>query len=255
MLKNYMYLKNANSFKANMITSKTLLPQWRRFCSDLDKFDPTSIKSILPIKISEPLMPYSNSIRNFLKDDTYLSEFLKKLKDTDKNLTDQKVAAFLYDKKKNKLVAYGVECSVMHLETTGEVSIISQSGDKRVQLLYPEKCQFDGSPTEVREIKDKPDTNRLIEHELAKNLISDINKVIFSCLELSSRPVSAMENSLMRDLNGALVYLQALLQNNMDFIVNTNPSQFSLNYPEGVNKMNSLVYKNIQEFLKIAKKH
>lgn len=218
----------------------------------IDTFDQAKTpKLIIPIKVYEPLLPFGNSCRYFAKEDPNLAEILKRYKDDYEKL--EKFAAFLYDKKKKKFLPTGVQCNLLNLESTGEISIISKQGDKRVQLIYPDSVKFEGEYGEVIELNDKESANRLIDHEFAKNIISDINKVIINCLGIVSKPMSMMESSLIRDLNSVLIYLQGLMQANNEFISNSHPSQYSVNFPEGINKLNMLIYKNIQEMLKIAK--
>jgi len=253
MFKNISSLLTKNNQKLKKtINSYHIINYYRQFCTDIEKFDSDrKPKSIIPIRINEPLMPFGNSLRIFGKDDPILSDILKRYKeDYDKT---EKFAAFIYDKKKKKMVSTGVECNILNLEATGEISLISKPGDLRIQLLNEENLKFEGEYAEGIELKDKESANKLIEYEFARNIVADINKVIINCLGIVSKPMSPMESSLIRDLNSVLIYLQGLLQANTEFISSTTASQFGVNYPEGIHKLNSLIYKNIQEMLKIAK--
>ena len=253
MFKNISSLLTKNNQKLKKtINSYHIINYYRQFCTDIEKFDSDrKPKSIIPIRINEPLMPFGNSLRIFGKDDPILSDILKRYKE-DYDKTD-KFAAFIYDKKKKKMVSTGVECNILNLEATGEISLISKPGDLRIQLLNEENLKFEGEYAEGIELKDKESANKLIEYEFARNIVADINKVIINCLGIVSKPMSPMESSLIRDLNSVLIYLQGLLQANTEFISSTTASQFGVNYPEGIHKLNSLIYKNIQEMLKIAK--
>ncbi len=217
-------LKNISSFftksnpkqlqKINMLFRRSSL---RYFCTDIEKFDPEKKpKLIIPIRINEPLMPFGNSIRFFGKDDPILVDILKRYKE-DYEKAD-KFAAFLYDKRKRKMVNTGVQCNILNLEATGEITLISKPGDLRMQLINDENIKFEGEYAEAVEIKDKESANKLIEYEFARNIVADINKVILNCLSIVSKPMSPMESSLLRDLNSVLIYLQGLLQSNTDFI-------------------------------------
>lgn len=255
MLKNISSFLTKHNIKYSQARNKfphNTLSTLKFFCTDLEKFDPEKKpKLIIPIKISEPLMPFGNSLRILGKDDPVLVDILKRYKDDYEK--GDKFAAFLYDKKRNKMVQTGVQCNILNLEATGEISLISKSGDLRMQLINEENSKFQGEYAEAIDIKDMESANKLIEYEFARNIVADINKVIINCLGIVSKPMSPMESSLIRDLNSVLIYLQGLLQANTDFITSTTASQFGVNYPEGVHKLNSLIYKNIQEMLKIAK--
>lgn len=252
-------IKNISSFLAKLntkhnqnIKSHFIRHSLYNFCTDLEKFDPDKKpKLIIPIKINEPLMPYGNSLRIFGKDDPVLVEILKRYKE-DYEKADN-FAAYLWDKKKKKIVTTGVQCNILNLEATGEISLISKGGDLRMQLINEDNLKFEGEYAEAVEVKDKESANKLIEFEFARNIVADINKVILNCLGIVSKPMSPMESGLTRDLNSILIYLQGLLQANTEFISSCTASQFNVNYPEGIHKLNSLIYKNIQEILKIAK--
>lgn len=253
-----MLKRNISSVRAkNFYTSQNLKfvafkNKVMNFCTNIEHFDENKqTKLIIPIKIYEPLLPFGNSCRYSAKEDPGLAEIVKRYKDDFEKM--DKFAAFLFDKKKKKFLPTGVQCNLLNLESTGEISVISKQGDKRVQLVYPDNVKFEGEFGEVIEIKDKESANKLVDHEFAKNIVSDINRVIINCLGIVSKPMSMMESTLIRDLNSVLIYLQGLLQANNEFITNITNSSFSVNYPEGITKLNSLLFKNIQEMLKIAK--
>ena len=253
MLKrNIALIKARNFYASGNLKFVPIKSRVSHFCTNVEQFDENKqTKTIIPIKIYEPLLPFGNSCRYSAKEDPVLTEILRRYKDDFEKM--DKFAAFLYDKKKKKFLTTGVMCNLLNLESTGEISVISKQGDKRVQLVYPDNVKFEGELGEVIEINDKESANKLVDHEFAKNIISDINRVIINCLGIVSKPMSMMESTLIRDLNSVLIYLQGLLQSNNEFITNTTNSSFSVNYPEGITKLNSLLYKNIQEMLKIAK--
>jgi ATP-dependent Lon protease len=133
----------------------------------------------------------------------------------------------------------------------------------------------------------------IINIEIAKNLVTDINKVIFAFHDITSRK-GVMDQSAMRDINSAILFLQNILKINMDFInlasnlsiteqfiddeddkdtksiyslINKKPIKLeNVNNPfkkknnskqrtkeEFLVEVNQLLFENIQEFLKLAK--
>ena len=165
-----MLKRNISSVRAkNFYTSQNLKfvafkNKVMNFCTNIEHFDENKqTKLIIPIKIYEPLLPFGNSCRYSAKEDPGLAEIVKRYKDDFEKM--DKFAAFLFDKKKKKFLPIGVQCNLLNLESTGEISVISKQGDKRVQLVYPDNVKFEGEFGEVIEIKDKESANKLVDHE------------------------------------------------------------------------------------------
>jgi len=183
-------------------------------------------------------MPCGQS--NRLVKNNYVKEILHKLAPEKTN----QIAAFLHDTKSDTTLPIGVMVNLQEFETTNEFSIKSFPSDNRVLLVDHLKCKFDGETYEAKEIIDEKSRYEYVDNDFTKNLINDINRVIFAFYEITSKQFM-VDNNLIRDLNSALVLLQTILKQNIDFInisgkSNENPLRF-----------NEIVYKNIQEFVKL----
>jgi ATP-dependent Lon protease len=210
----------------------------------VQRFNPMQLnpKTLIPVKISEPLMPFGNSIR-FSK-----NEELIKLISNVKEESD-KFAAFFEDAKNNRIMNIGVECNMNYLNITNEVSVISKEQDKRLILPNVKECKFDGSSYQLYEYKDYEDSNKSVDYEIAKNIINDINRAILPILEIV--PSVPYDFSMAKDFNSINVYLHTMLRNNNDFLVKMFSSMFD--EKDNLNRYHALIYKNYQELLKVIK--
>merc|ERR1712222_250977 len=69
-----------------------------------------------------------------------------------------------------------------------------------------------------KELKDNPEIQKNLNYEVCKNIVSDINKVLYSFLEISSRQ-NSMDNPILREIHGNVsIMIQNLLKQNMDFL-------------------------------------
>jgi len=272
--------------------------------SELEKYDPNKYKKILPLLVEDPFMPYSCNLR-YLKND-YLIKFYNYSKEKQIN----NIAAFYHDKKKNKILSQGVECSINFYDASGEIVITSANADKRVKLINPiSQALSEPEFTDIVEIRDNNSIQKIFNYEICKNIVNDINKVLYSFFEISSRQ-NSIDNAILREIHGnANVLIQNLLKQNMEFLteiskpgfrekgfsilnqdvdVNStsaeaarkdviknlnsiangnanNPSStssgktsskkfdISENYPEAISKLNKIVFKSMQDFLKLSK--
>jgi hypothetical protein len=193
---------------------------------------------VVPIKLTEIIMPCGQS--NRLIKNSYVKDLFHKL--SSENVS--RIAAFLHDTKSDTTLPIGVMVNLQEFETPNEFSIKSTASDNRVLLIEPQNCKYDGELWEAKEIVDEKSPYEYVDNDFTKNLINDINKVIFAFYEITSKQFM-VDNTLIRDLNSALVFLQTILKQNMDFItVSAKPSDQPL-------KFNEIVYKNIQEFAKL----
>jgi len=272
--------------------------------SDLEKYDPNSHKKILPLLVEDPFMPYACNLR-YIKNE-YLTKFYNNAKEKQIN----NIAAFYHDKKKNKILNYGVECSINFYDASGEIVIVSAHADKRVKLLNPlNKSETEPEFADVVEIRDNSSIQKIFNYEICKNIVNDINKVLYSFFEISSKQ-NSIDNAILREIHGNVnVLIQNLLKQNMDFLIeiakpgfrergfsvnpeadplnftsteaksdilrtlksltleseakssgaagakNANARKFDAgeNYPEAISKLNKLVFKSMQDFLKLSK--
>lgn len=245
------------------------------------------IVKIVPIKLTECLMPYGKNIKVSKTDE--LSFILSALKSD-----DVQYCVFVHDKKKNKTSNIGVRCSSVHLVANGEeVSFNSQEGDSRVyadtssenffkvwttpennqdSIFYESnasnssntinlnknmsKTAENNTPTsnnnstsansesnsnnnninsnsnnavlgyrQAFEFSDEKDTSEMFsDFEIVKNLLNDINKVIFTFYEVTSKHV--VDQMILKEANSAIIYLQNILKTNMDFIQSLSNKTF-----------------------------
>lgn len=268
--------------------------------SELEKYDPTKTKKILPLLVEDPLMPYACNLR-YLKND-YLIKFYNYSKEKQIN----NIAAFYHDKKKNRILSHGVECNINFYDASGEIVITSAHADKRVKLLNTiTKAETEPEFADVVEIRDNSSIQKIFNYEICKNIVNDINKVLYSFFEISSKQ-NSIDNAILREIHGNVnVLIQNLLKQNMDFLMEIakpgfRERGFSLNpeadahastdelksdvlrvlkstesepklgasaakgsstrkfdagenYPEAISKLNKLVFKSLQDFLKLSK--
>lgn len=293
--------------------SQTLFMKNLRFCfSELEKYDPNQQKKIIPLLIEDPFMPYGCNLR-YLKND-YLLKFLNFTKEKQIN----SIAAFYHDKKRNQILSHGVECNINFYDASGEIVITSINADKRVKLINPiDPSNFAvGEPaaSEVLDIRDNESVQKILNYEICKNIVTDINKVLYSFFEISSKH-NSIDNAILREIHGNVnILIQNLLKQNMDFIneiskpgfreqgfsinkehnlhsdiikedilnalnsvsstlnnkaASTNNStirsskassttsqkKFDITetYPEGISKLNKLIFKGLHDFLKLSK--
>ena len=134
--------------------------------SILKNFDQNtySSRTLIPIKINEPIIPFGNSIR-FSKNQ-YLNDIL-----TNQKEEGESFAAFYQDTKQNKTVNIGVECKINILFTTGEISILSKEQDKRLYLPNVKECEFNGEPYQLYDLKDNFEMNKALDYEIAKMIL------------------------------------------------------------------------------------
>ena len=290
---------NLNPFK----THKMIIKKNTQFFyfSEIQKYNPTKNKQIIPLFLDDPCMPYGCNLR-YLKNE-YLMKIYNSSKE--KQLTEN-FAAFFHDKKKNRFLEYGVECSLNYYEVSGEIVISSKNSDQRVKLIKPITSLSEQLDLhEVAEIRDNESIQKILNFEICKNIVNDINKVMYSFFEISSRQ-NSIDNSILREIHGTVnVLLQNAIKLNMDylseiskpsfrekgFVYNPNIDQQNVNenlasstsgisgsseniiknlinsknksekknellsdpYPEGISKLNKLVFKNLQDFLKMNK--
>jgi ATP-dependent Lon protease len=245
-------------------------------------------------------MPYACNLR-YLKND-YLIKFYNYSKE--KQISN--IAAFYHDKKKNRILTHGVECNINFYDASGEIVITSANADRRVKLLNPiSKIDTEPEFADVVEIRDNSAIQKIFNYEICKNIVNDINKVLYSFFEISSRQ-NSIDNAILREIHGNVnVLIQNLLKQNMDFLTEISKPGFrergfSLNpevdwytaeelksdvlrvlkantdneaksgaagakaqnsrrfdagenYPEAISKLNKLVFKSMQDFLKLSK--
>lgn len=284
-------------FKGLPNKSKSLINKnlSKYFCS---KKNPNSEESSsIPILVEDPFMPYGCTLR-YIKND-YLNKVYLLSKEKQNNLV-----AFYHDKKKNKVSNYGVECSINYYDASGEIVITSTNADSRVMNInsipiLPMENQEDFEKVNFKELKDNPEIQKNLNYEVCKNIVSDINKVLYSFLEISSRQ-NSMDNPILREIHGNVsIMIQNLIKQNMDFLmeiskpelrkngfqINENKEEGDLSkdkeakntesleqenfassfkknskkfanketYPEGLSRLNKLIFKTFQDFLKISK--
>ena len=259
---------------------------------------------IIPIKINEPIMPYSKSLKYYINDGTtantnnntnnnktinrttslYESQLAKILKRKKPDNADYCV--FLHDYKRNKTSNIGIRCNIVNINSnsnpnhthnspythqnqnltssTIEISIFSKENESRVYVA-PDPSIFDINNStleseefvvvdnelasiEAVEFSDNENSSALLlDYEIAKNLISDINKVIFAFYEITTKQYM-IDNSLIKEVNLAIIFLQNILKINMDFM----NSAYHIKKESFLNQFNSLLYENINEFLKLC---
>jgi hypothetical protein len=194
---------------------------------------------IIPLKLPEIIMPCGQTQR------ITRTENLKNLLQA-KNIKDlnKPFAAFLHDVKRDTTISIGVMVNLQEFENGNEYSIKSTTSDNRVLLIDPANCKFDGEIHQAKEIEDEKSSYENVDNDFTKNLINDINKVIFAFYEITSKQF-LVDNNLIRDLNSALVFLQTVLKQNMDFITASNKNS------DKPMKFNEIIFKNIQEFSKL----
>jgi len=202
------------------------------------KFSELRSVQIVPLKLNEIIMPCGQS--NKLIKNSYVKDIFHKLSIEKTN----QVAAFLHDSKSGETLPIGVMVNLQEFESTNEFSIKSSQSDNRVLLIDPHKCEFNGDVYEAKEIQDEKSQYEYVDNDFTKNLINDINKVIFAFYEITSKQFM-VDNTLIRDLNSALVLLQTILKQNLDFVTAAGK------YNEQPLKFNEIIYKNIQEFAKL----
>lgn len=303
-------------------------------------------KKFLPLLVEDPFMPYGCNLR-YIKNE-YLQKIHSLSKESNRNLI-----AFYFDKKKQKISNFGVECSINYYDASGEIVITSINADRRIKANTPlpltdmESSQNENlkeknieknsensgknsdnfsekyenfTEENFLEIRDNPEIQKNLNFEVCKNIVSDINKVLYAFLEISSRQ-NSMDNPILREIHGNVsIMIQNLLKQNMDFlmeiskpeikrngfnfteepkeenkeknlseksenlsekILSENPennSAFNFNmkkntgsnssnssnnstkkfdskefYPEGMSRLNKLIFKTFQDFLKISK--
>lgn len=200
--------------------------------------------SIIPIIIHDCLMPYGKTIKISVDDN--IQKLLSKEKPK-----EAEYCVFFQDKKTNKISNIGIRCSTLLLISNGkELSITSKESESRVfadtsessffesyydklkesEVIEKEKNEFESIETSVKMLKpkvvveyidNKEVSSMIIDLEIAKNLISDINKVIFAFHDITSKKGVA-DHSAMRDVNAAIIFLQNVLKINMDYINTLN---------------------------------
>ncbi len=291
----------------DLYTSKTyqnkIIKNFKYGFSELEKYDPLKSRKILPLLVEDPFMPYSCNLR-YLKND-YLTKFYNYSKENQIN----DLAAFYHDKKKNTIVPHGVECNINFFDASGEIVITSTNADKRVKLINPiTKISPEPELIDVLEIRDNNTIQKIFNYEICKNIVTDINKVLYSFFEISSRK-NSIDNAILREIHSNVnILIQNLLKQNMDFLAeiskpsfrekgftmdmnsenlrqaeenlksevmknlnsasnaNTFNSSSSAgaknqikkfdvleNYPEAISRLNKIVFKTIQDFLKLSK--
>ncbi len=195
----------------------------------VENANPKKTYKIIPVQINEALMPYSKTIR------IQATEEIKNLLRQQKP-EDSEYCVFFNDKKKNQVSNIGIRCTSIQLISNGEeISITSKEKDSRVFANVEDKF-FDQSRNEepllsdtntlttrnaVEYVDQKEVSSMMIDVEIAKNLIADINKVIYSFHDITSKK-TIVDHSAMRDINSAIIFLQNILKINMDFILNSN---------------------------------
>lgn len=303
----YKELRSCKAYQSNLIKNN------KYGFSELEKNDLSKQKKILPLLVEDPFMPYACNLR-YLKND-YLIKFFNYSKE--KQISN--IAAFYHDKKKNRILSHGVECNINFYDASGEIVITSANADRRVKLLNPlSSVGLEPEFADVLEVRDNSEIQKIFNFEICKNIVNDINKVLYSFFEISSRQ-NSIDNAILREIHGNVnVLIQNLLKQNMDFLneiskpgfrergfspivpeadlhgttytngKNTNDNTEELksdvlknlksnneqdaksssaakgqlhskrfdageNYPEAISKLNKLVYKSMQDFLKLSK--
>ncbi len=131
------------------------------------------------------------------------------------------------------------------MQTEDEITVRSTDTDARVLLTNYENCKFNGSIYEAKEVYDEKSNYEYIDNDFTKNVINDINKVIFAFYEITAKHYMSESTNLVRELNAALLFLQAIIKQNTDYIVASSKSS------EKKIKFNNIIYRNIQEFSKL----
>jgi len=301
MLKQIL-LKDLQKKSKNLFLNKGLS---KNFCTTN-----TQLQTI-PLLVEDPFMPYGCNLR--YRKNEYLQKVHQISKDKNINLV-----AFYHDKKKNKVSNYGVECNMNYYDASEEIVITSINADLRVKTLnsipiLPDE-NYDPKNSKFSQVKDNPEILKNLNYEICKNIVSDINKVLYSFLEISSRQ-NSMDNPILREMHGNVsIMVQNLLKQNMDFLMEISKPEIRLNgfefkeeeieiekekeelksekdkedekdkdkindflieaenislntntkknlkkfdkretYPEGISKLNKLIFKTFQDFLKISK--
>ena len=284
-------IKYFSSILAREKTQDSLNESERNFY--LPQKNNAKLWKIIPIKVNEVVLPYGKSTR--IQKTKELENLFKNAKKGE----EYYVCAFLFDEKKNKTTNIGVIIENIHVhQNSEEISLTSKESDCRVYANEEElEAYFDLNNVNIDEkltsidIKpmsafsiedDNASTQLFSDEDIALNLISDINKQIFSFYEISSN--RNLEPSVLREVNNAIILIQNILKTNMEFLSKIS-RKFSTNEFEDLNmedhenkntslfdilndkekdkketkkvpktkEINSLIFENIQEFLRIAK--
>jgi ATP-dependent Lon protease len=214
-----IFLKDLQNKSKNIFSIKGLS---KKFCIKENQ------KKTVPLLVEDPFMPYGCNLR--YRSNEYLQKFHQISKDKQTNLI-----AFFHDKKKNKVSNYGVECTLNYYDASEEIVITSINADRRLKTLnsipipiLPDENLESNLSYSFSEIKDAPDILKNLNFEVCKNIVSDINKVLYSFLEISSRQTS-MDNPILREMHGNVsVMIQNLLKQNMDFIMEISKPEIRL---------------------------
>lgn len=266
MFKKYLSLTKGNATKSivnNGAFSRTFFS------------DKVGSNKAIPILLTEPLMPYSNSIK-IKADEVLIEQYKKYLEISDiKNLS--KFAGFYFDKKNDKVLQYGVSCNAIYLPSLNEISINALPGDSRVyrgpdtdSLIALAKSNLTLKsnsassalnsisnineflkPIELSPVVDMAEKERQITYEFVLSSLIDINKTISLYSEIASRV--PMTDPHVRDMATSLsVNFISLQKANSLFMADLKQSGFKDSY-EGLQNVNALIYKGVQEVLKWSK--
>lgn len=188
-----------------------------------NKSDQIEIKPLFII--SDSLMPYGKSIV------IEKNEELIKTIDSYKSIKNGKFCVFSLDKKRNLISNIGVLCEEVNLNNDS-VFLTSLKGDSRIytdtncsffQNLNNLKFDLVSSselPIGQSIIDDQVPGKLLNDVEIAKNILNDVNRSIFAFYEITKK--QNLDQSLLREINTAIITLQYLLKTNMDFISSLN---------------------------------
>ena len=247
---NYKYAQISSLLKNNKCNNKSNFYNIKKYNfsenTNNDKTDSSyliddnskrNIRNIIPIKINDCLLPYGKTIRITSNDE------IKKVLKIKKQLNSD-FCVFFNDKKKNLTSSIGVRCStIFPIPNSEELSITSKENDSRVfcntndEEFFNVVKENEKTSTETNTdfiflndaslkakesldyIDDKHPYNILFDIEIAKNIISEINRAIYAFHDISTNN-KVNDHAILREINTALVFLQSVLKTNTEFLSN-----------------------------------
>lgn len=187
------------------------------------KFDQIEIKPVFIV--SDSLMPYGKTIVIEKNDELVKTiEFYKSFK-------NGKFCIFSLDKRRNLTSNIGILCEEISLNTDS-IFLTSLKGDSRIyadtsssffQNLISSKLDLIPNqelPIGYSIVDDPVPGKMLNDVEISKNILNDVNRSIFAFYEITKK--QNLDQSLLREINTAIITLQYLLKTNMDFIASLN---------------------------------
>lgn len=187
------------------------------------KFDQIEIKPVFIV--SDSLMPYGKTIVIEKNDE------LVKTIECYKSFKNGKFCIFSLDKRRNLTSNIGILCEEISLNTDS-IFLTSLKGDSRIyadtsssffQNLISSKLDLIPNqelPIGYSIVDDPVPGKMLNDVEISKNILNDVNRSIFAFYEITKK--QNLDQSLLREINTAIITLQYLLKTNMDFIASLN---------------------------------